>query len=296
MLFHSMASIISLFKEKQIKPAWTYDAGSLIWRIFFTSNNLIIGETRNQEEKSTRFFCIDARSGKPLWQNIGFEEPWWIGVEAVHERWMILHGFVRPDIPEHRGIRVLDIESGSLLWRNDDLSFWFIDNEILYAHKYLFEKHIGAELDIKTGAILHEHADDLDMLLELRQKISQRESERQQAVLFPDVFDQKEGDSAVGKIIHGLTEGKALDGWIEYLSHRGIFIVGQYRHVDNQSELSLLNNILSVYDLKTEKTLYNDIIAEGVQAPSPDSFFVKDDLLFFIKHQSIITALQVWKS
>jgi hypothetical protein len=291
-----MASLIPLFRKKQLKPAWNFDASALIWRIFFTSNNLIIGETRNQEAKSTGFFCIDIHSGKPLWKDIGFDEPWWIGIEAVHKSWMILHGFVRPDIPEHRGIRVIDIESGKLLWRNDNLSFWFIDDEKLYAHKYLFEKHIGCELDIRTGEILKEHSDDLDLLQELRQKVSQKESECQQDVLFPEVFDENETESIVKIAVQRITENKALKDWIEYLSHRGIIIVSQYRQLQSQSESSLLNNILSVYDLKNENTLYSEVIAKSVKTPSPDSFFIKGDLLFFIKHQTMLTAFQVWKS
>ncbi|MCX6121295.1 MAG: DUF4905 domain-containing protein [Ignavibacteriales bacterium] len=291
-----MASLIPLFKEKQLKPAWIFDAGALIWRIFFTSNNLIIGETRNQETKSTSFFCIDIHSGKPLWQHIGFDEPWWIGIEAVHEKWMILHGFVRPDMPEHRGIRVIDIPSGKLLWRNDTLAFWFIDHETLYAHKYLFEKHLGCELDINTGTLLHEHSDTLDLLQELRQKVTQKESEHQQDVVFPEVFDENEADAALRKIVQRLTEGKALEGWIEYISHRGILIVSQYRRIQNQSDSSLLNNLLAVCDLKTEKTLYSDVIAQGLKTPSPNSFFIKDDLLIFIKHQTTLIALQPWKS
>ncbi|MGD1046204.1 MAG: DUF4905 domain-containing protein [Bacteroidota bacterium] len=291
-----MASIIPFFKEKQLKPAWNFDAGTLIWRIFFTSNNLIIGETRNQEAKSTGFFCVDIHTGKPLWKNISFDEPWWIGIEAVHERWMILHGFVRPDMPEHRGIRVIDVESGKLLWRNDTLSFWFVDDEILYAHKYLFEKHIGCELDIKTGTILNEYSDNLNLVQELRQKVLQKESGRRQDVVFPELFDENETDSVVRITVQRITEGKALEGWIEYLSSSDRLIVSQYRQAQNKSESSLLNNILSVYELKNEKMLYNEIIAKDVKTPSPDSFFIKDDLLFFINHQTMLTAIRIWKS
>jgi hypothetical protein len=296
MLFHHMAFIIPSFKEKQLKPAWNFDAGALIWRLFFTSNDLIIGETRNQDTKSTSFFCINIHSGRPLWQNIGFDEPWWIGIEAVHERWVILHGFVRPDMPEHRGIRVIDIESGKLLWRNDNLSFWFIDNEKLYSHKYLFEKHIVCELDIKTGTILNEHSDNLDPLQELRQRLLQNKFERQQDVIFPEVFDENDSESAIRTVVKRISESEALQGWIEFLSHRDILIVSQYRQTKNQSESLLLNNILTVCNLKTEKVLYSEIIAKGVKTPSPDSFFIKDDLLLFIEHQTMLTALQAWKS
>jgi len=290
-----MVSMIRFLKEKQLKPAWIFDAGTLIWRIFFTSNNLLIGETRNPDKKSTSFFCIDLHSGKPLWQNIGFDESWWIGIETVHEKWLILHGYIRPDMPEHRGIRVIDIESGKLLWKNDTLSYWFIDHELLYAHKYLFEKHIACELDIITGEILHENSDNLDQLREIQQKISQKESERPPDVMFPEVFDPNDEHSAIRTTVQHITEGKALEGWVEFLAYCGMLIVSHYRQSQNPSDSSLLNNILSVYDLKNEKNLHNEIIAEGVKVPSQDSFFIKDNLLLFIKHQNMLTALQPWK-
>jgi hypothetical protein len=296
MLRYSMDSLIPFFKEKQLKPAWNFDAGILIWRVFFTSTNLLIGETRNQETKSTSFFCLDLHTGKPLWHTISFDEPWWIGIETVYERWMILHGFVRPDMPEHRGIRAVDIHSGKLLWRNEDLSFWFMDNEKLYAHKYLFEKHIGCELDIATGTIVNEYSDNLDPLLELRQKVLQQESEHHQDVLFPEVYEENEADPKIMAIVQRMTEGKALVGWIEYISYNGILIVSQYRRVQNQSETPVLNNHLSVYDIKAEKILYSDIIAHGVKTPSQDSFFIKDGFLLFIRHQTIVSALKPWKS
>ena len=291
-----MASRIHLFKDTQLKPVWTFNAGALIWRIFFTPHNLLIGETRDQEEKSTRFFCLDIPTGRVRWQDIGFEEPWWIGIEAVHEPWLILHGYVRPDVPEHRGIRVLDIESGKLLWRNDERSFWFIDGEQLYAHTYLFEKHICTVMDINTGELVSEQSENLDAMQELRQQTLQKESERQPAVMFPDVYDEHEADPALRKTIQRLTDNKALEGWIEFLDHRGILIVSYYRKEEKTADPPLLDNRISIYDKQNEKILYTDIIAGGVKTPSPDTFFIKDDLLLFLKHQTSILALQPWKS
>jgi hypothetical protein len=124
----------------------------------------------------------------------------------------------------------------------------------------------------------------------------QKESGHQQDVILPEVFDEHEAEPTVKTAIHRITEGKALEGWIEYLNRSGILIISQYRQSHKGAESSLLNNILSVYDLKNEKTVYNEIIAEDLKTPSPDSFFRKNDLLFFIKHQTMLTALQVWNS
>jgi hypothetical protein len=290
-----MAARFPFFTEKQIQPAWSFDAGTLLWRICFTSSNLIVGETRHQETKTTKFFCLDLRSGNPVWQNREFDEPWWIGIETVHKRWLILHGYVRPDMPEHRGIWVIDIESGRLLWRNDALSFWFVENELLFAHKYIFDKHIGCEFEINTGALLKEQTGNLEEMQEIRQKVLQNNSEEQKNIIFPEVYEEHEADSSVRPIVRCMTKGKALEGWTEYLVYRDSLILSQYRNVQTQSEPSLMDNILSVYDMKKEKIRYSEIIDRGVKAPSPDSFFIKDDTLLFIKYQSVLTALQPWK-
>jgi uncharacterized protein YpiB (UPF0302 family) len=86
-----------------------------------------------------------------------------------------------------------------------------------------------------------------------------------------------------------------VEGWIEFLSLRDILILSQYRQMKDRSESPTLDNILSVYDLKNEKIMFTEIIAERVTTPSPGTFFVKDDVLFFIKHQTMLIALQPWK-
>lgn len=134
------------------------------------------------------------------------------------------------------------------------------------------------------------------MLQELHQKVSEKDFERQQAVIFPEVFDENGAVPIIKTAVQRITESKALKDWIEYLLRSDILIISQYREAQNKSESSLLNNILSVYDLKSEKILHNEIIAEDVKIPSIDTFIVKNNLLFFIKHQTMLTALQVWKS
>jgi hypothetical protein len=290
-----MVNLFTLFRLKRLKPAWEFETDALIWRIFFTPLNTIVGESRNQSIKSTSFFCVDAHSGNPLWKNVKFDEPWWIGIEKVHDRWLILHGYARPDMPEHRGIRAVEIETGKVLWRNDDLSFWFGQHEKLYAHKYLFEKRIGYELDIKTGAVLNEYSDNLDVLHELRKSILQKTSDDQNGIIFPELLCTGQGESSIDTAIQRITDGKALEGWIEFVLHNGLLLVSYYQK-DHSAQSPSLKSILTVYDIENMKTLFKEIIVEGLQAPSQDTFFVKDDFVYFIKNQTTLTALRPWKS
>jgi hypothetical protein len=289
-----MNDLFSFYRSKQLKPVWEFGANALIWRIFFTSSNKIVGETRDQEGRSTEYFCIDASTGEPLWKDVRFEEPWWIGVEAVHENWLILHGFVRPDMPQHLGIRVVDIDSGKLVWKNEDITFWFVQDEKLFAHKYLFEKRIGYEIDIRTGTIISEHDSDLDVLQEKRSKNLQQETDDQQGVIFPELYHESVADEKIRELIQKITDAKAIEDRTEYMIYRDVLVLSYYRQEQKKSESMLMDNVLSIYDLSSGKTVHNETIVESVKLPSPDTFFVKNDLLYFIKNRTILTAMRPW--
>jgi len=290
-----MADFFPLIRSKQLKPIWEFSTGVLIWRILFSSQNTIVGETRNQETKSTSFFCVDARTGKSLWKEIEFDEPWWIGIETVYDKWIILHRFARPDMPEHRGIYLVELTSGKLLWKNNELTYWFVLDQKLYAYKYIFEKRLGYEIDINTGTMLNEFADNLDSLHELRRQVLQKESESMQSTVFPKLYSQREDNSEAATAIQLITGGNALEGWIEYLLRNNILVVSHYRK-ENSSASATLENILTVYDIERREKRFSEIIMKGVQVPSPDTFFVKDEFVYFIKNQDTLTALRPWKS
>jgi hypothetical protein len=290
-----MADFFPLFRSKQLKPIWEFDTDVLIWRIFFSSQNTIVGETRNQEAKSTSFFCVDARTGKSLWKEIEFDEPWWIGVETVYDKWIILHRFARPDMPKHCGIHMVELATGKLLWRNDELTYWFVHDQKLYAYKYIFEKRLEYEIDINTGTVLNEYADNLDSLHELRRQVLKNESEGMQGTIFPELYNQRQVDSEAAAIVQQITGGNALEGCIEYLLQSNILLVSYYRK-EKFSASTTLENILTVYDTERREMRFNEIIVKGVQVPSPDTFFVRDEFVYFIKNQNTLTALRLWKS
>ena len=291
-----MTDFFPLFRlKRRLKPIWEFSTGVLIWRIFISSQNTIVGETRNQEEKSTSFFCVNGRTGKSLWKKIEFDEPWWIGIETVYDKWIILHRFARPDMPEHRGIYLVELATGKPLWRNDDLTFWFVYDQKLYAYRYIFEKRLGYEIDINTGGVLNEYVDNLDVLHELRKQILQNKLESIESTLYPELYSQNQADSKAATIILEAIGKNALEGWVEYLFRENILVVNYYRK-EKSSASTKLENILIVYNTERKEKWFNEIILKGVQIPSPGSFFVRDGFVYFIKDQTTLTALQPWKS
>ncbi len=288
-----MADLFQLFRSKQLKPVWEFHSEALIWRIIATPLNTIVGEARNQSAKTTSYFCVDAQTGRPLWMNRSFDELWWIGIETVHENRLILHGFTRPDIPEHRGIRIVDLATGALVWMNNDIAFWFVHEKNIYAYKYVFDKRIGYELDIESGEVLGEFVENLDQLHELRRNVLQFENKIQEGLLYPEISSKSGDGSELERLIEKVTREHSVEGWTEYLLSRHILVVSYYQK-ESSAASTTFQNILVVYDVRGKESVFHEIIAKGVQAPSSDTFFVKNDSIYFIKSQKTLSVLRPW--
>ena len=159
----------------------------------------------------------------------------------------------------------------------------------------LFEKRLGYEIDINTGVVLNEYADNLDSLHELRRQILQNEPEEQQNTISPEIFSKGQDNVEVENIIQEITGENTLEGWTEYLLHKNVLLLSCYQK-ENISESATLKNIFTLYDIEHRETLFQEIIMKGAQVPSPDTFFVKDDFVYFIENQNTLAALNPWKS
>ena len=284
--------IFSFLGLSSSTPEWTYVSRGSIWRIVFSQSGTIVGESRDHEQKTASFFCIDERTGSVVWQDMSVHEPWWVGIDSVYRDVIIFHEFANPGLPEHRGILVSDLGSGKLLWHNRELTFWFAFKEFAYAYKPMFEKRIGYKLSLKTGEVLEEFGDALDELYVLR-KLAQDE-QQQEGFLFPEVLEQGAVKEEVSAFVHKETKGKKVHGQVEFIHHPPYVLLNYYTPGRTSTEGSLvLENRFSIFDTERKSKIFGEILAIDAKAPTPDSFFVKGELAYFIKDQRVLTALRL---
>ena len=287
--------IFSLFQSDRRSPAWTYTTHGMIWRILFSDSGRIFGESRDQEQKRVSFFCLDGQTGTPLWEGREFEERWWIGIEAVRDDVALLHEFAKPDLPEHKRIKALEGTTGNLLWKNDELTYWFGYGTTLYAYKDLFEKRVGYALNIRSGEILQTFDDSFEELRRIRSLAT--DEQRQEAFRFPEILDANSVDPLIEATVRKATAGTRVAGEIEYIREQG-YLVFNYHvpEADTGAEAPLFSNRLSVIDMQGNKSVFSAVLAHNVKAFIPDSFFAKLPYVYFIKDQTTLTAVKLWKS
>jgi hypothetical protein len=284
--------ILSLIRTGRRTAEWTYTARGDIWRIETAPGGKLVGETRDQARKEASFFCLEEQTGLTRWEDRRLEEPWWAGIEAVQGDTLLLHQFAQPDMPEHRRIIALDIDTGTERWRNDELAYWFGIGNNVYAYEDTLEKRIGYALNLQTGVIERTFDENLDELRLLRSAPSQdppREETR-----FPEVLDESVGDPSIVSLVERETKGKRLAGPIEHVKERGLLLF-DYHELGRGStpEKPLYDNRFAIVDLQRKKKVFSEIIARGLRTPVPDSFFLRGPFVFFIKNRNILTAVRL---
>jgi hypothetical protein len=287
-------SILSLFKSDRLLPEWTYSASGVIWRMVLAERGMLVGESRDPENKVASFFCLDISSGKVVWSDLRLDEPWWVGIEAVQKDVVLLHAFAKPDMPEHKGIRAFGGASGVQLWRNDDVAYWFGRDDRVIAYRDFFERRVGYEIDLHSGVLLKTHETSLEELHALRRQAAEDQSTP--GVMLPEIF-VGDVEPALAALVGKETKGKAVSGRVEYICQQDVLVFNFHVQMrDGKGRPAKLDNNLIVYRLTDKNRVFSDVIGRNLTGYVPDSFFVKHPFLFFIKDQRILTALRLWKS
>ncbi len=141
---------------------------------------------------------------------------------------------------------------------------------------------------------MRDHSSDRESLQALER--ASREREPENTTVIPHPFDPDDASPQIVDRVRHLTEKKSQIQSMEYLLHRNLLIVDFYQAAVSGEGKPALNNILEIIDAEKGKVLHRDTIASGTAVPTPDTFFVKDDFLYFVKNHATLTALRLWKS
>lgn len=285
----------SLLQSDKLSPEWRYAAQGTLWRILPTKSGRIVGECRDQERKVATFFCLDENTGQALWHNLQLEQPWWNGVETVHDGVVIFHAYAQPDMPAHKGVYAYDLVGGHLLWKNDELTFWFCEGSCVYAYRDTFEKRIGYELELKTGALLRTFGESLEELHALRRRAGDQQGD--DGVIVPEPLQDGGDEKTVAAFVAKALKGRTPAAAPEFIRQRDLVAFTFYcSKQGSAAERPRYEISLFVFHLPNARVLFSEIIGTNLTAPVPDTFFIKGDRLFFIKDQRVLVALRLWQS
>lgn len=267
-----------------IKKLFQYGQDRNIWRIIITDLEQIVIEERDIEKKEVFFSCLDRVTGKFYWRDKKFlDEKFWIGIEGSRSKYLVLHQFEKPDMPNHKKIINVDLISGEVIWVNDNLTFYDMDENFIYGYAQKFDEREYFQLSIEDGSIKNSLGNEEQSKFYLN-SISEKDYSR---YLFTETIGQfhQRPKELITKIIGD----NSFINFCEFIEHRNYFIFNYYDKIAPHS----LTNRLVIFDNHQGKTVLTETLNLSTPAPVPDSFFVFDDDLYFIKNKTELVAYRL---
>ncbi|MFN0156794.1 MAG: DUF4905 domain-containing protein [Bacteroidota bacterium] len=258
----------------------------MIWRLLPTGSGKLIGEERDIESKSVSFFCINQFTGEVLWERRAFGPQWWIGIEAVHREMLYLHGFATPELPGHKMVIGVDILTGTRSWSSDELKFILAADDLVFASKDAAEGELLFELNYRTGAILRLWGNNHQVVKEARAKMADETGVRTE---FPVTLG-----SVTRSLYAGVLPANDLTAQIEGIDHDEHVVLNFHERTPRSTpEETRMDNVLVIVNKKKNNIVFRDVLNAGVAAIVPESFFIQEGMLYYIKNRKSLHGIRL---
>ncbi len=265
------------------RVAWRYQPGGVIWSIHPAGRGKIVGEERDVARKATRFFCIELRGGRIQWDKKSFEEPWWVGIEAVHRDVMFLHGFVTPELPVHRGVTAVDLVTGRKLWSHATFTFACPGEHGVVVKQEAYDGDGLLEVDLRTGSVLGTPSSPPEVKPPLSDD----------AFVIP--VPLQETGSVADLPVRGIRrflQDKEVAGEPEAVLLGEAVVFSYYEYAPRAAGTGDgLRHRLAAIDRASGTVVYDDVLDETRSTIVPDSFFIAENMLCYVRERTQLTAV-----
>lgn len=251
----------------KIKKLFKYQSKKQIWRLIPTNTQKLVIEERDVEEKQVYFTCLSLIDGKVLMNEFQLEEKFWAGIETVYEDIIYFHLFPKPDMPIHKGIIAVDVNTKSIIWQKNDLVFYSMVENKLLCYKQNFESKYFYSVNPQTGKITEELGSETKNVLSLPEN-------NFSDYLFPERIIQSD---LMQKEKYEHLISKVIKGFINLLDYNGYSFL-------NYHELNKSNNFANKFEIidSEGKIIFNETLNKNIDKLEPDSYFIKGSCLYLL--------------
>ncbi len=188
-------------------------------------------------------------------------------------------------MPNHKKIINVDLLTGEILWVNDDLTYYDMDENFIYGYASKFEDREFYQLAIENGIIKNNLGNE-EQSKPILNSISEKDFSK---YTFTEMMSESPSSAEIREITTKIIGDNFYFNFCEYIDKGNILIFNYYDKIAPQS----LINRLVIYDKIDEKPILIETLNSSTPAPVPDSFFMYDDELYFIKDKTELVAYRL---
>jgi len=249
------------FKKEELKQVFYEKFKGLIWKIrIHEKKGYMAIESRQLESKNVAFTVLDLKTGELYFKERTFLEPINLNLAYTAQDNLILTINEQSEGPESKGLISVNIADGDILWER----YNFTLNHALPSGLQVFDPKIHPR---KYSWIDHLKAENINE--------QENNPHIDSDLLFPDLF---ESYTLPDFIEHGLIVGE-----ISVLINNGLSVISFHQKLENNMQQRLV-----VY--QDDRILLDDIIIESIQKLQPESFFMMNNCLLYIRNKNEIVS------
>ncbi|WP_337873387.1 DUF4905 domain-containing protein [Ignavibacterium sp.] len=262
----------------QLKELYKYNNGRQLFRLLPTDTGKLVIEERDRTIKEVFFSCLDVCTGRIIFSDLQFDEKYWIGIQKIYKDVILFHRFERPDLPGHKGIIAYDIKSQTILWENKNSFLYTSDDRVVFM---TFEN--GIKSLIAVDYLSGEPEPDGRIILTLEPEKEDRSSYIHSKKISRNNFEEMLKPELKKKFSQFVIKDEihfANKSGLKFFSFHQISEIGKYD-----------NRFFAIDDEGT--ILLEETLNKGIEKLEPESFFIKDDLLFLLFGSSGFGVYQI---
>ena len=271
--------------SKKLATNFHHAFAATIWQILPVSGtDWLLIELRDVEGHQASFALYDLEAQQLLWDGLGFEENWWVGITAAQQGIALFHIYENNSNPDEKSYFALDLASQEVVWQIEDCMVDLVKDGTVLANQSQGDQSNFFSIALVSGEESAINAQEYKQLL-----LENKEIAKNKAILSP--FHYVEGHAYFDTVARFLAKQvqvqpkRAMD-YLEYpvsdtQERNAQYIIVAY-YTENEE---LLTNYLLITG-QDGAVLYHEPIGNQLERVGMETFFVHQGKLVVIRDKT----------
>jgi len=258
---------------KKLNPVFSFSSPAKIWNLLTDREaHYLYLELRDEEAHQVSFTAYDLQVGELLWDDLHFEEDWWIGLSAAEGKLLVLHTYEDNDNPEIKSFFAVRNDTQKIVWQDQRLQVLDVYQGKLYG--FIREDTATSYKSISLETNEQQNLSDREIA-----DVLKRASPENKYIRHP--FHYTAEDTYFGTVSRFVQHylNQQIKAGCEYLDENGLIFISYYLE-----ENKALANYLLVLD-KEGELLLHEKLDDQLANIGLGTFMLARDQLIFIKQK-----------
>lgn len=256
---------------RDLSPAFRHKFSGMVWNmVAHPSKSLLFLELRDENSRLASFSALDLPRQELLWNDLTFEEKWWISLADASGSILFFTVFTNTHNPDRKSLIAYDFETRKIAWWRNNFALSCVTPAGVYGMDLGMEKSLV--ISLATG-----QNDNHQPVLPVARNFP---------VFKPLQYYPDSAHFETVSTVLALKCGMTAVSLIEYLEYQSLILVSFY--VQDTG----LANFLIVFNAGGE-LLLKEKIGDHLKGLGIDTFFVFSGYLFFVRNKSELVSYKI---